>query len=314
MSRLREAFAHARLAQAQMKSSGNSPGESCANDASRVIGDDARIGDFYIIRIPDSSSVRNERSLKRPAILWGIYRDIAGRIVAADFMPMSTQDPKDMQLGTFLLPGSERLSSSCSDEKVKSYVKANNLHTLADSYSVQNGGILRRRTDQGNKARRCLPDLIAIRAFNLLLGKELTRFIDPALDLSGTVREGVYFSGIAPCHVRDGRGQPDIADPDALFRHRTIGLPGEVSQRDVDCIAQWVDWYSLTRRLRKSGWPPPGAFRQPGWEGWGDLERNWRGHFKVWLQDQTIPAQASASGPVQGYRSDRDQLSVPSVS
>lgn len=244
---------------------------------------DARIGDRFIIRLPDNIRLADERSRVRPAILWGIYRNGDGNIVAADFLNTSTrQNGTQRYAGIFPLSFIEGVSGSYRD----SYIKLNTLHTLSNRGKSQGGFILDPANLRGRVLIPYLPDLIVRRAFGLCMNNALTCFQEPGLDLSGTVREGIYFPMLKPCNLRGDLPQPDVPDESQPFRHRDIILPGRLTQNDVNRIVQWSDWWGQTGRRRDEGWPGPGTFRTSGWPEWGDFEKKWSGSFKDW---QKIP-------------------------
>lgn len=160
---------------------------------------DAKVGDRFIIRLPDNIRLADERSRVRPAILWGIYRDGDGNIVAADFFDTSTrQNGKQDYSGRFPLSFIKDLSG----KTLESYVKTCTLYTFSNRSHVQGGFIKNTSSLPGRGLIPYLPDLIVRRVSGLCMNNALMCFQEPGLGLSGTVREGVYFPMLKPCNLR----------------------------------------------------------------------------------------------------------------
>ncbi|HRC27395.1 MAG TPA: hypothetical protein PKX87_08205, partial [Alphaproteobacteria bacterium] len=90
--------------------------------------------------------------------------------------------------------------------------------------------------------------------------------------MSGTVREGVWFSFITPAHIRSGLRVPDVRTPEEPFTRAATDLPHRLTPNTVDRIARWANWHRCYYLKEGKPWPAPGTFPQ-GWTGWDRPDR-----------------------------------------
>lgn len=283
MSRTTEALRKA--AQIQAANNGGAQGSSSCRSFSSVAGTApippyAKPGERYTIYLPDHIKNLDESSRVRPAILWGVYRNEEGDVVAADFLKLSSK-----KNGTEGYKGNFYLSyNNTKQGKALSYVVTSSLYTLSNRLSKQGGNIFKRTDSESGMSYLHLPDLVLRRVFNLCMNSRLSILLEPDLDLSGTVREGIYFPTLKRCNLRSDMLQPDVPDEIHNFIHREIVLPGGLTQDDVNRIAAWSGWWATSGQVREQGWPKPGTFRTLGWPGWDDPMEECYTSFKDWEQ------------------------------
>ncbi len=237
--------------------------------SARTLGNDARIGDIYITRTPVEGIAAEH--LYRPALLWGLYRNLQGDIVAADFLYLSTQSKCEKYpfSNLKLFPTKDKCS----------YVKTSATLTLPTTTGfglTSIGRQIERRPD-------LLLDLLVRRAFSITYYPALQSLRYPTLDLSGTVREGVWFPFLTPAHIRSGLSVPDVCSPEEPFTRAAIDLPHGLTPNTVDRIVRWADWYRRFYLQHGESWPASGTFPQ-GWTGWDKPERFRNVSLRDWVK------------------------------
>lgn len=240
-----------------------------------------KIGDLYIVKTPHKN--RKEHPF-RPALLWAVYKDRDGRITAADFLPCSTRG-KHLKylLASLHYIGNDGRPSNISTSTL--FTLSNTSITKGGSIgSITKGGSIGRRID---RLQNLLPDLLLRRSFTLHTNKS-TQFVkEPGLDLSGTVREGVWIERMHPQNIRNGTDAPDVRSPTEPFARRAMTLPGDLTPDVVDYIALWMHWYM--KKLHKEGLhqsarcPEVGSFPH-GWPGWDEDGHRRTRFFMDWTR------------------------------
>lgn len=284
---------------------------------SRGIEPDAQIGDVYLIKltkevtgypVPDVST-------DRPMLLWGIYRDLKGKILGADFLSFTTRTGG---AASYLFDASWGVS----EDGRKMMLICSSIYRLANIYP-DDGGFVYGKGRFSRKSPFHAPTVIARRSFNALRNSCLRFFSDSIFDPRGTVREGIPFLFLERRHIRDNDARrnfccghaPEINDPANGFSHRFVPLPGVKTPEMAERLAFWSSFYNSSKVSNSTrAWPDP-ASRLEDWPFWDEaaraLERkkqDGRPLFRDWI------AKPPGSSPAryQGYSSSALQPPEPS--
>ncbi len=168
--------------------------------------ENVQIGDWVKIRLPGSRSPNFQ-----PVLIFGIYRDEGGQVVALDIFPSSDAN-RELFAGEFMVTSGE-VAEKAGMRRVPSKIGTHNIYTVGNVQEREGGRILPPSNPMPRMEEDLFPDLIMRRAQSLLFRADSKWFLDTDLDPMWK-REGLYFHEVTRRNIKSGRPSPDTASFD----------------------------------------------------------------------------------------------------
>ena len=226
---------------------------------------DVAIGDIYITTINKDKGTRRDRSLKRPVIIWGLYRDEKNSVRAVDVLKSTAnnveQGCKLRQLYSDELDITTRYEIALAGSKRKQVIGMGTLHTLPWTSVVKGGSFFDIPGRVGRVDRAIFPHMI-VRRHESLLHNPQNDYERHAAIYHEWQYEGLSLPGV---EVMTGVVPPEI-DPGC--KREQVPFNG-IHQETVNRLMRWGEKFYENRRQDQRYVRFPHALipvRQ--WEGW----------------------------------------------